>query len=114
MLTLVRPAPAGQEGGDPPARRPRSPALRLTDVEAMRLRAALRNLRALYGSWSCLADVMGLSEKSLKHIVAGRRASPATALLVARAAGATLTRVIGAPTAADRCPTCGACRGGDR
>lgn len=111
-MNVIQLRPLGGQGTDPPARRPRSPALRLTDVEAMRLRAALRNLRALYGTWSCLAEVMGLSEKSLKHIVAGRRASPATALLVARAAGATLTRVIGAPTAADRCPTCGACRDG--
>jgi hypothetical protein len=85
----------------------------LTDTEAMRLRAALRNLRALYGTWSCLAEAMGLPIGSLNNIVGGRRhPSAAVALLAARAAGATVDAVLGAPVAADRCPHCGAKRGG--
>ncbi|MCC6555162.1 MAG: transcriptional regulator [Polyangiaceae bacterium] len=116
MLRLVHPARVGQEGGDPPKRRPsirQTPAF--TDVEAMRLRAALRNLRALYGTWACLASVMGMNPGSLEPIVSGRRRpSPAIALATAKAAGKTLDALIRPPGPADKCPTCGACRDGAR
>ena len=110
MLTLVRPRRGGQ-GTDPPAPKGRrSPALRLTDTEAMHLRAALRGLRALHGTWTKLAEAMGLSPRLLWNIIGGRRhPSPAIALLASRVARTTIERVLSAgPVAADRCPHCGA------
>ncbi|MCC6552407.1 MAG: transcriptional regulator [Polyangiaceae bacterium] len=81
----------------------------------MRLRAALRNLRALYGSWSCLAEVMGADASTVKRVCNGQRCpSAALALAAAKAAGKTLDALIRAPGPADKCPTCGACRGGGR
>lgn len=106
-MHIVRaPAPAGQ-GGDPPARR-RPITLTLTDVERMRLRAALRNLRALYGSWSCLAEVMGVPKKSIMNVACGdTNPSAGMARLAARAAGKTLDALLGGIASADRCPHCG-------
>ncbi|MCC6555153.1 MAG: hypothetical protein IT372_19485 [Polyangiaceae bacterium] len=75
-----------------------------TDTEMKRLRAALRNLRALYGSWSCLAAVMGVYPKTLQNVASGRkRVSPAVALATAKAAGKTLDALIRPPGAAVRC-----------
>ncbi|XXT25055.1 transcriptional regulator [Sorangium sp. So ce429] len=88
-------------------RRPRSPALRLTEAERMRLRAALRNLRALYGTWACLAEVMGVSAGTLQQLASGNGGSHAMALRAAKAAGTTLDRILGRPAAADHCPACG-------
>ena len=107
MLKLVHPAPMGQ-GIRPPKGR-RSPALRLTDAEAMRLRAALRNLRGLYGTWTRLAEAMGVKPTLLHHINGGRKhPSPAVALLAARAARSTVERILEAgPVSADRCAHCG-------
>jgi transcriptional regulator with XRE-family HTH domain len=68
----------------------------------------LRNLRAAYGSWACLAEVMGVSVTSVEAIANGRNpGSPATAQRAAKAAGLTIERLLGGLTAADRCPTCG-------
>lgn len=112
MLRLVHPADAGKEPIRPP-KGSRSKALRLTDVEAMRLRAALRNLRALYGTWTCLAEVMGVKPVSLQNIAAGRaHPSPAMAVVAARAAGSTIDTMLRAPGDASVCPTCGAARKG--
>ena len=107
MLTLVRPPSAGQGTRAPKGRR--SPALSLTDVEAMRLRAALRNLRGLYGTWTRLAEAMGIKPTLLHHINCGRKhPSPAVALLAARAAHSTVERILEAgPVSADRCAHCG-------
>ncbi|MDC0677154.1 transcriptional regulator [Sorangium atrum] len=108
MLTVVQPPTGGQgEGAPARRRRPRSPALLLTDVERMRLRAAVRNLRALYGTWACLAEVMGVSAGSLQQLASGNGGSHAMALRAAKAAGTTLDRILGRPVAADRCPHCG-------
>jgi hypothetical protein len=113
MLRLVHPPIGGKEPVHSPKGR-RSPALRLTDVEAMRLRAALRNLRALYGTWSCLAEAMGgLNPESLQNIAGGRKhPSPAIALAAARAAGSSIDALLRAPADASVCPTCGQKRGG--
>jgi hypothetical protein len=110
MLRLVHPPTGGKEQIRPPNGR-RSPALRLTDTEAMRLRAALRNLKALHGTWPKLARVMGVKTELLHAVIGGRRyPSPAMALATARAAGATIDALLGAPGSV--CPTCGAKRGG--
>jgi hypothetical protein len=95
---------AGQGTALPAARRA---SIILTDTEQMRLRAALRNLRALYGSWECLAEVMGVNPKTLANVASGRRSSPRMAVRAARAAGSTVDRILGGIAVADRCPSCG-------
>jgi len=108
MLRIVHPPAGGKEPIRPKGRR-LAPAF--TDTEAMRLRAALRNLRALYGTWDCLAATMGVHRDTLTNIAGGRkRPSAAIGIATAKAAGKTLDKIIGAPVSADRCPHCGAKR----
>lgn len=91
MLKVVQP-PTGGQGEGAPARRRKSPALRLTDAERMRLRAALRHLRAVYGSWALLAEAMGVRQHSLEQFVSsGNGGSHALALCAAKAAGHSTT-----------------------
>lgn len=105
MLRLVHPPVGGKEPVHPKGRR--SAALRLTDTEAMRLRAALRNLKALHGTWPKLAEAMGVKTELLHAVIGGRlHPSPAVALATARAAGAAVDAVLGAPGSV--CPHCGA------
>ncbi|WP_437816565.1 transcriptional regulator [Sorangium sp. So ce1078] len=75
----------------------------------MRLRAALRNLRGLFGSWSCLAEVMGVPKTTITNFVYGSHPSTTHGLAAkaARAAGVPVDRLLGRPVAADRCPACG-------
>ncbi len=112
MLRLVHPALEGQ-GTRPSKGRRRPDCLSLTPDETRHLRAALVNLRRAYGSWSCLAEVMGVSVATLT----GARynpVSPGLALRAARAAGMHLeTLLSGALSAAGRCTACGS-RVGDR
>ncbi|WP_438035460.1 transcriptional regulator [Sorangium sp. So ce204] len=108
MLTVVRSPSGEQEGRGAPKRRRPCVTRSLSDVERMRLRAALRNLRALYGTWACLAEVMGMPTRSIRAIASGQYGgSPGTAMRAARAAGTTIERLLGRPVAADRCPHCG-------
>jgi RNA polymerase sigma-70 factor, ECF subfamily len=75
----------------------------------MRLRAALRNLRSLYGTWGRLAVAMDVPHGTLIAFACGKNgASHGLVVKAAKAAGVTIDRLIGAPIAADRCPTCGA------
>ncbi|WP_437759854.1 transcriptional regulator [Sorangium sp. So ce1389] len=98
--------PDGGQGGRAPARRRQR--LTLTPTESKRLRAALRNLRAAYGTWDCLADVMGVSRSTLRNIVKGHDGgSLAMATRAAKAAGVPVERLLGDLAAADRCPACG-------
>ncbi|WP_437984267.1 transcriptional regulator [Sorangium sp. So ce117] len=73
----------------------------------------MRHLRAAYGSWRCLAAVMGVSVDCIEGIANGRdNGSLATAQRAAKAAGVTVEQLLGGlAAAADRCPTCGARRG---
>lgn len=116
MLRLVHPRPEGQ-GTRPSRRRGPSPTLSLTPEEKRHLRATLKNLRAAYGSWACLAEVMGMSSESLKNAAHSPRAgSPGVALRAAQAAGMSVEAVLGHAgtlTAAGRCTACGS-RVGDR
>ncbi|WP_437909926.1 transcriptional regulator [Sorangium sp. So ce327] len=74
----------------------------------MRLRAALRHMRGLFGSWACLAAAMGVPKTTLTNFVYGAtRSTHGLALKAARAAGTTIERLLGRPVAADRCPHCG-------
>ncbi|MGK3966014.1 transcriptional regulator [Sorangium sp. So ce118] len=86
----------------------RRPCLSLNPIQRKRLRAALRNLRAAYGTWGCLAETMGMSAGSLRRITSGLdNGSPATAQRAAKAAGLTVEQLLGGLVAADRCPACG-------
>ncbi|AUX31310.1 MULTISPECIES: transcriptional regulator [Sorangium] len=73
----------------------------------MRLRAAVRSLRSLYGTWACLAEVMGVSAGTLQQLASGNGGSHAMALRAAKAAGVSLDQILGRPVVAGRCPTCG-------
>jgi hypothetical protein len=100
--------PDSGQGGRVPTRRRLCVTRSLSDIERKRLRAALKNLRAAYGTWACLAEVMGMPTRSIRAIASGQFAgSPGTAMRAARAAGTTIERLLGRPVAADRCPHCG-------
>ena len=111
-MHIVRaPAPPGQ-GGDPPKKQHKGPPRSLTDGEAMRLAAALRHLRALYGGWDVLAAVMGANPGALSAVSRGRhRPGLNLARKAALAAGKSLETMISGPTDASKCPLCGAAQG---
>ena len=73
----------------------------------MRLRAALRNLRSRAGSTRCLAEMLGLSEKHLQHIISGKPASYGVAVSAARLAGVPVEQLLGGLAPVHRCPYCG-------
>ena len=82
-----------------------------TPEEQARLRAALKNARALFGTWRCLADAMRVPLGAIELALRGRnRVSAALAIRLARALGAPLESLYAAPRPAGKCPTCG--RGG--
>jgi hypothetical protein len=84
-LRLVRPPEEGQVTRPPKGRR--SASLVLAVEEHRNLRQALRNLRLRFGSWSCLAAVMGVPPGTLATAASRRgRGSVAVALCAARAA----------------------------
>lgn len=107
-MTVIPLRPAKGQGTAPPTVRPRA-TVSLTDAEALRLRAALRSMRGLFGTWACLADAMGVKLKTLQAFLYSDRqgASPGLALAAARAAGTTVDALVGAPRDAGRCPHCG-------
>ena len=107
-LTLVRPSREGQDGGR--VRRRRPSVSRFSSAQRARIRATLRNLRAAYGSWSCLAEVTGFSWSTLSSAASDpRKATLSLVYGVARAAGMTVDQVLapGLVSVADVCPTCG-------
>ncbi len=114
MLRLVHPPNVGKDTRPSKGRRSRSYAL--TMEETRHVRAALHNLRRAYGSWACLAEVLGISANSLTLVMFGtkRRPSPGLALCAARAAGMSVEAMLsGTLNAAGRCQACGS-RVGDR
>lgn len=109
-LRLVHPAP------EPPPDRKRRGTQRpyqvdlFTHDEETRLRAALKNARALFSTWPCLADAMRVPLGAVMLAVSGRnRVTGAMAIRLARALGVPLETLYRAPTDAKRCPTCGRC-----
>lgn len=109
MLMLVHPAPQGKDPGASRRKRRRD-VNSLTATEKRHLRATLTNLARAYGSWKCLAHVMGMHHGSL-HSAAHPtrpRGSPGVALAAARAGRMSIEAVLGGKlSAAGRCPTCG-------
>lgn len=111
-LTLVRPSTEGQDGGR--VRRRRTPHARLapkfTPAQLTRIRAVIRNLRAAYGSYSCLAEVTGIAKNSLSSVASDpTRATLGFVHRLARAAGMTVDALLtaGLVPIPDVCPTCG-------
>ena len=76
----------------------------------MRLRAALRNLRGLSGSWGCLAEAMEVKAKTLTLFIHSPRrgGSPGMALAAARAASVSVESLLGEPRVVGSCQRCGA------
>jgi hypothetical protein len=107
-LRLVKPA-----GPKPPKRgreRPYQSDL-FSPEEAARLLAALKNARAMFGTWACLADAMRVPLTTIGAVKARRqRFSGALAIRLARALGKPLESLYRAPTDASTCPACGARR----
>ena len=108
MLRLVHPAPEGQGPRTRKGRRRSSPLL--SHEESIHLRAALRNLARAFGTWDCLAEVLGFSTPTLHNAASANRpkASPALALRVAKVSGMSVEAILGGTlSAAGRCETCG-------
>jgi hypothetical protein len=79
----------------------------------MRLAAALRHLKALYGGFGALASVMNVSADGLRAIVRGaHRPGLNVARKAALAAGKSLETMISGPADASKCPSCGRTREG--
>jgi hypothetical protein len=89
--------------------------LSLTAEETRHFRVSLRNLARAYGSWRCLAEVIGVPVGSLLQAVKPRRRpSGVLVLRAAQAAGMHVeTMLSGTLSAAGRCQGCGS-RIGDR
>ncbi|WP_437574627.1 helix-turn-helix domain-containing protein [Sorangium sp. So ce887] len=105
MQLYLIPPDGGQGEGAPARRRQR---LTLTPTQTKRLRATLRNLRAACGTWSCLAEILGVSRSTIRNIVKGHDGgSLAMAMRAAKAAGVPVEQLLGGLVVADRCPSCG-------
>ena len=110
MLRLVHPAREGQSTR--PSKGKRSPALSLTNEERQHLRAALRGLRAKYGSWGAVAKLLGVGYDTVQA-TAGKginpRGSGTLAIRAAKLAGTTAEALLsGQIVPAGICPHCGA------
>jgi hypothetical protein len=102
-LRLVKPA-----GPKPPRRKGQRPPSPFSPDEQARLRVALRNARALFGTWACLADAMHVREKPIQGVASGRRpVSADLAVRLARALGKPLEALIRPPSEASTCAACG-------
>lgn len=103
-LRLVHPAPQPDA-----ARRRGRKRLHANDLftpeEERRLRAALRNGRAKFGSWPRLCAAMGVQYQIVKNAVAGRaRVSGAIAIRLSRALRVPLESLLQGPTAVPPAP----------
>ena len=77
------------------------------------IRVALRNARASFGTWACLAHAMGVQKGALADAVRGRnRVSAEMVIRLASATGMSVDTLLHPSiVAAGRCPTCGRSRG---
>jgi len=108
-LVLVHP----RDGQDPTRTRVRpSAALFPTAEESRHIKAALRGLHALHGTWERVAAAMGVTKKAVEATVAPRgRGSYALAVLAAKVAKKPVEHILsGTMTDAARCPSCGGAR----
>ncbi len=99
-----------------PAERPARRSYRrrppvFSQAETLRLRAALRSARALFGTWNCAGDALRTCPRTLQHAATGRTpVSADVALRLARALGKPLDALLRPLSDASCCPTCGARR----
>lgn len=113
-LRLVHPTPPPTPDTRPRTRggtrAPHQNAVFLPEEEA-RLRAALKNARAMFGTWACLADAMRAPLAAVVQAASGRyRVSAAIAVRLARALGKPLEALCAPLSDARTCPHCGATR----
>ena len=119
MSDIPRPPRKGQ---DPPARHLRlvqdtpRPERRpyhqrppvFTEAETLRLRAAIRTARALFGTWGCAGAAMYVISRTLRDAATGRKPVTAeVAVRLARALGKPLDALLRPLAAAGTCATCG-------
>lgn len=113
-LRLVHPSPPPKPDATPRTRSGRRAPYQnavFSAEEEARLRAALKNARALMGSWPCLADAMRVPLGAIDLAVRGRnRISAALAVSLSKAIGKPLESLYAPPTDAGTCPHCGARR----
>lgn len=92
-------------------KKPRRPPPLFSTEESNRVRAALKNARALFGTWACLAAALYLDPKHVQAVASGKKvAAGMLAVRLARALGKPLETLLRPPTDAATCPHCG--RGG--
>lgn len=104
-LKLVHPAPPPK----PKEKRRRGPPF--SREEQARLRAALKNARALFGSWACLADALRVCLGTIEQAARGTTSFTGDlAVRLARALGKPVESLYAAPSGVTLCPTCGARR----
>lgn len=114
-LKLVHPTPPPTPDDTPRGRngnRRRHETILWTAEESARLRAGLKNARAMFGTWACLADAMHVRKSAVQATAGGKvRVSGAIAIRLARALGIPLEALLRGLTNVPKvCPTCGARR----
>lgn len=94
---------------EPPKKRRRGARTPLlTPEEEKRFRAAMRNLRDAFGSWSCLAAALDVRHGAVYSMMTARGAVSGEMIVRAmKASGLTLAELLGAPAPAERCRACG-------
>lgn len=103
MGTVTPIRPKGQEMATG-----RALPLALTEDERRHLQASLRNLKAAFGTWACLADAMGVNLKTLHQGAFMRgRGSALLAYRASQASGLPMSVILGGQlTEAGACPLC--------
>jgi hypothetical protein len=93
-----------------PRKKRRTPVF--TEAQEAWIRSALRNARALFSTWACLADAMGASKNSIMAAASGKgRVSAVIVVRLASATGLSVDTLLHPSiVAAGRCPTCGRSR----
>jgi hypothetical protein len=103
MGTVTPIRPKGQEVATR-----RALPLALTEDERRHLQAALKNLRAAFGTWSCLAAAMGVNLTTLQNGAFKRgKGSALLAWRAAQASGIPVEQILtGKLVEAGACPLC--------
>lgn len=115
VLRLVHPAPPPKPDTTPRTRSGRKVPYQsslFSPEEESRIKAALKNARALFGTWRCLADAMRVPLGAIELALRGRnRVTGALAIRLSRALGIPLEALLrGLASVPKVCPHCG--RGG--
>jgi hypothetical protein len=96
MHRPVHPPPAAGQDTDPPARRTRADALRLSPAEAHAVRVAIRKVANARGGFVALSVALGIPTNTLYHAARpGSRPSPGLAIRLAGVAGVPVEVLLG-------------------